>query len=425
MMPIQAMRLRANAAAFAFVGALARRITTVDTTINNLAHWNDELYDIGAWHDNSAGSDLNTKFIAPSAGMLVRVMTSYRSPFVPEILQLKNGAVFRGRAGFTLGTAGNYASAGSAIVSATTSDYFQSTSGSDITNDVRSWSSIESMDPALQQYCLAYRSATQALTANVAFAITFDTEAADTAAFHDTGSNTDRFVAPAAGAYRFSANAECSSANRKFTLATLKNGAFSAGMARNSQTRNSIVFLNVFSGWVQLSGGDYLSAEALSSLNATLSNSEAVWGMIEKMPAGHDYCQVASGTTQSFTAATEAAVLFDTDTYDAAGAHDTSSNTSRITPPSWATKAKCSFYVAPPNITGLQTARVARDGGTDAEGLPWQETNNASGVDHLAAVGAWVDIPVPGTTYYELYLTLAVTSTLTGSDGVWFQVEWR
>lgn len=107
----------------------------------------------------------------------------------------------------------------------------------------------------------AYRTTTQSFSTTTWTALALTTESFDTGTIHDTGSNTDRFVAPSAGKYLAIAYVDVSSATG-CQLRFYKNGSDpTAGLHDTHQARTGGANVQIqVVGVYDLATNDYLSA---------------------------------------------------------------------------------------------------------------------------------------------------------------------
>jgi hypothetical protein len=131
-------------------------------------------------------------------------------------------------------------------------------------------------DPLALVGARVYHSATQALTSATPTALVFNSERFDTAALHDTASNTDRLTAPTAGYYSATCQGEIASNATGFRSLTIRLNAGGTIIAANAQnaTNGDSTTLNVTAVY-QLAAGDYVRCfgfqNAGVSLNVTAS----------------------------------------------------------------------------------------------------------------------------------------------------------
>lgn len=145
-----------------------------------------------------------------------------------------------------------YASDGSgtpARLAASTSGYFLKTNGAG-TNPT--WAALPFSG------CKVYNSATQSFNASTLTTITYNSEEYDTNAYHDTGSNTGRLVAPFTGYYRVGAGIwYATTTGTNYVLIDKNSGAsYIRGGATAQNGGGSGIFLTTT---ILLTAGDYLT----------------------------------------------------------------------------------------------------------------------------------------------------------------------
>jgi hypothetical protein len=106
--------------------------------------------------------------------------------------------------------------------------------------------------------CFVYNSGLQGFGATTLTTITFDSEVWDDAAFHDTGSNTGRLVAPVTGRYRVSAGIWYATTSGTNYILFDKNGAgaFIRGGATAQNGGGSGMYLSTITA---LTAADYIT----------------------------------------------------------------------------------------------------------------------------------------------------------------------
>lgn len=403
--------------ASAFSGALVKLSGNWTHAADEVV-WEVEVYDEGNWHHNVTNP---TRLTVPAGLSLVRMTGSCKSPNIPNVACTKNGAVMRGRVLQTSGI-GTYLGGISAPLAVSASDYLEWLCSVDVTNEARSWAAIEKLDAALK-YALVYRSTTLALSAGVAALVDFDSEVADTNAFHDTGTNPSRLTVPSGvTCVRLCANIDTSSASNLLRMTFLKAGSSFAGGSFVNQERSAVLALNMCSAPVEVSAGDYFQLSVLAVSARTLQSNEAVWFSIEEYPSTYQRVLTQKSASQSYTSGVEAAIQWDgADVYDTASMHNPASNNTRCVVPSGVTQARVSFCVITPSATGLQQVRCLKNGGTFDGMASYQ--SDVTGADTLAAISAWVN--VTAGDYFECMLTTGANLTLAARVDMWMCLECR
>lgn len=407
-------------------GALARAAAGQGfTTTTYDVLYSTEIYDYNAWHSTSSNTE---RFTAITGATLVRVIANANSGADDRLSLTKNGAAFYGQGHADLEAFVNIASAPTAAVPST--DYFSAsmthnTALNGLGSNEQSWLSIEMLSSSLR-YALVYKSATQSMTGGAFAALSFNSEVADTSAFHDTVTNNSRLSVPVGGPtlVRICANVKTQDAAAAAqTLVSInKNGASARGLPASDNETTSSDHLNVFSAPIAVTPGtDYFEVIVFVTNNTTVDSVESTWASIEEVT--DPYCLVyKTGGTQSFTGgAAAAAVSWDAEVADALSAHDTVTNNSRITVPSGKTWARPCFNLKTASTAGLMEGRV-RKNAANYDGMPYVNTDTA-GTDNLNAVGAWVQV-TPGD-YFEVFFSCGTTTTLGTDNETWFCVEFK
>jgi hypothetical protein len=382
--------------------------------------FDQEPYDTGAFH--SVVSSLS-RLTVPSGVSLVRLIgQEYGSgSSTPQPAIHKNGATFLG--GAVALTQDDVVSIKTGPVAVSASDYFELQKGTlastSLTGGV--WMAIEVLDSATK-YAVVSKTGGQALTGGVTTALTWDNEVADTDGWHDTVTDNSRLTVPS-GVTRIKAVANLISTgnvNTPYFVQITKNGAAVEGTP---------VFGSIFTGKMNLatpilevSPGDYFEVSCLTNSGQTVANDNQTWFAIYEVP---DYGRalVKKVATQGVTGGVTAALAFGSgsEVYDTEGAHDESTNNSRLTVPSGFTKAKLSFSLVTASAGGTPLAYVAKNGAAfPTPGLPGLNVN-MTGVDYLSGEGAWID--VTAGDYFELMFTPGADQTLPADDRTWFAME--
>lgn len=395
-------------------GALVR--LSADSSANTIPY-DTAIYDTG-FHDAGTPERLTVPFGFPLGRVIANTFTSN---WVGAALQ-KNGATFAGGAADKSGNAGDRLnSMASAIVAMAEADYFtvvEVTAGATIYGSVRNWLAIEPVDA---NYAVVQKTASQALAANTTTTLTWDSELVDTAGFHDAATNNSRLtVPPGVLLVRLSASIVATSPGAQAVLSLIKNGATFAGRFIRDETPAAPSRLCATSAILAVSAADYFEAQALTGNATNIETNNESWFQIEVLDPATKYCLVNKGVTQTVSASTDTALAFDSEVADTDGAHDNSTNNSRITVPSGVTRARASFNIVTASAAGTAIGRVTLNG-SDAAGLP-HDACDTTGSDNLNGFGAWIAV-VPGD-YLELKF-FGAAQTLPVNTGTWFCVEFR
>jgi hypothetical protein len=382
--------------------------------------FDQEAYDTDGFHD--AAIQL-TRVTVPSGVSLVRCIGNElgSGSSSPEPAIHKNNAAFLG--GASALTQDDLVNVKTGPLAVSASDYFElqkgALGGTNLMGGV--WLAIEALDPATK-YALVSKTATQALTGAVTTALTWDNEVADTDGWHDTVTDNSRLTVPS-GVTRIKAVACLASTafvNTPYFVQITKNGAAVAGTPVFGSTFSGR--MNLATPILEVTPGDYFEVSCHTGTAQTVGNGVHTWFSIYEVP---DYARalVKKVATQAVTSGVAAALAFGSgsEVYDTDGAHDESTNNSRLTVPSGFTKAKLSFSVVASNASGVHRADVRKNGGAyPTPGLPGFNVN-AGGADYLSGEGAWIDV-TPGD-YFELIFTAGADQTLPADDRTWFAIE--
>jgi hypothetical protein len=117
--------------------------------------------------------------------------------------------------------------------------------------------------------------------------------------------------------------------------------------------------------------GTILAASSTDTISAlAVGTAQQRLTFVGGVPVWESYigARVTHNTTQTFTTGTEAALLFNTETFDTSAIHDTGSNTSRLTAPltgKYLVEGSISWAA---NGTGVRVNRIRRNGSTILSG---------------------------------------------------------
>lgn len=309
-------------------------------------------------------------------------------------------------------------SAAGGIVSLTASNSLTLTAytANNYGGDGKTWICLEKIDSSTK-YALVRKNANQTVTSGT---ITFQTEIADTDAFHDTSSNTDRLTVPSGVTrVRLTANLVCNNSPAVAEVKILKNGTSEVvGMPARRRNQTTHKLMNLITPPVNVTTGDYFQVQAdFASSSSVLNEAGTTFG-IEQIPSGTGSALVYNAGTYVVTT-TPAAVAWDSEDHDTESIHSTSSNTSRLTAPAWATYGRAFFYIKGQlNSTDRMAAEIRKNGSV-VVGSGSDSGNGASGAyQRLTGVTAWV--PITSGDYFELFAGADASVTCTGG---WFAAE--
>jgi hypothetical protein len=134
---------------------------------------------------------------------------------------------------------------------------------------------------------------------------------------------------------------------------------------------------------------------------------------------------VTWATTQIINTGSEAALTFDTESYDTDSIHDNVTNNTRMTVPSGVTKVRLSMYAQfPTNSTGYRQIRITK-GGSSFTGNPIIRVD-ASATSVISLTIASAVVTVTGGDYFEAEVLQNSGGNLTltgGASGHWFAME--
>nr|WMC97959.1 hypothetical protein RAR13_04380 [Aminobacter aminovorans] len=346
-----------------------------------------------------------------------------------EVYCRKNGSTFNGVArqvGRSAGTQNLRVASG--IVALATSDYFDMVardlsgtvtfSGGDFT-----WGQLEVL-PSDFNGCLAYKAATQSLSASTTTALEFDSEVYDLDGFHSTASNTSRQTVPASGVslVRISGCIETASitAGNQFVLGALKGGASFNG-APNLDVEIGVTgadYLNCMSGPLEVSGSDYFELTAFGPAQ-TLPASPYSWFQVEELPSDLKWARARLASNFSLSAATTTPVQWDTEDADVGGWVDLGTNNTRLTVPSGVTKVRIVANLLAASSTNQLVVSMSKNGAS----FPGMGSfdNETAGVDSVNAWSAILD--VTAGDYFEVTAFSTNARSLTGGTNSWVSIE--
>lgn len=402
------------------IGVLVNRSST-DSRSGGTFEWNSEVYDDATWHDNTTNP---SRLTVPSGVSLVRpvVCAEWDQAQVARIL--KNAASYAGSPRFQASAATETTCMTGAIVAVSPGDYFTLHGGiGSATNMVQSsytWFQAEPISSSLK-YALVTKSGNQAVAASPTLTfLTFDTEVADTDAFHSTASNTSRMTVPSGvSLVRLTGSAKFTSTAEFGELRVHKNGATAVGTpTRDGSLASNTPSVSIVSPPLEVVPGDYFELATSASAGTNAEASDHTWFQIEEVSASIKRCLAYSTTGPSLSASTWTTVALDAEVYDTDAIHSTSSNTSRMVVPAGCSRARLTFSSRGASATGDYYGRVIKNG-SPADGLPF-DGGNLTGSEFLNAMGAWVSV-TPGD-YFELQVFSTAVRTVSANE-TWLCLE--
>lgn len=203
-----------------------------------------------------------------------------------------------------------------------------------------------------------------------------DTDVYDTDDIHDTVSDTENLVPPAASTYvrlsgvgQWDSDATLGGRNHWFA----RNSQFSTaivGGARATQTTTGDTIMNMFSAVIEVPvpGTDYYSVYARQLAGNDLNDNSSVgrnWAAMEVVNNFQGGALVVNSGAQTIGHNSQTIITFDTDVYDTDDIHDTVSNTSRL--------------VVPPGVSWIKlngSLRWASDDTDDDRGLQFYKNGS-------------------------------------------------
>lgn len=432
-MIIQSMPYPA-ASGFTLLGALARKNAAqlVGTSLTALT-WQEDVYDLTAWHDTSSNT---ARMVVPSGTEAVRLSSGLRAEGGNNVTVRQTKSVSGGAAGVFYGMGRHHFIDGSgtdlgfglrnicsAIVEVADADsaYFQSeyaiSSGtSSPTNNGNTYFAIEAIDPTLRRV-LAYKTSTQAVAAGVPEEVTWD------ATQYNVGSWTvsaENVTVPFTGRIRISCNLNSSTASNTLSAQFFVNGASVPGSALNTVGDVGADYLNAVSAVIEVTPGDEISVQVSSSSATNINNNEHSWLCVEEVP--EDYICVLlhrnSGTQTIGNADT--AVEWQVAAYeDETGLWDAGSPTLVIAPFS-------GYFRQTFGLIGSSVANQFAAWGEQEASIYYGSpggTFSLSGADRINSMGAWA----PCSAGDEIRLMArSVSSRTIGTDNETFMcVEFR
>jgi hypothetical protein len=246
----------------------AQALSTTESALT----WNTEIADTDSWHDNVIN---NSRLTVPVGVTLVRVSGSVQLSSGAEFLSLrlrKNGLGFNGSPQKDNASTANNAvqQIMSGPLEVVGGDYFelwgQTSGATNAASSLHTWFQIEEVaQPAGYQRCLAYRTASQALSAGVWTAVQLNNELYDTASMHDNASNNTRIVVPSGVTQaRVSFNAWGDNQTSSFYARVTKNGSPADGLPFDGGNNGGEELLHATGAWISVTPGEYFELECNS-----------------------------------------------------------------------------------------------------------------------------------------------------------------
>lgn len=249
--------------------------------------WDNEVADVGGWHDNATN---NTRLTVPSGVTRVKLVgNTYSTSLVntPYNLEIKkNGATVAGG-----GIMGSYYTGqmnlSSAVLEVAAGDYFEliatSTAAQTVATNNFTWFSI--FEVADYARALVKKVATQSVTSGVEVALAFGSgsEVYDTNNIHDTATNNTRFTVPAGFTKaKVSFSVLTANATGNHTAKVAKNGSWPiAGLPGMNTNISGVDYLSGEGAWIDVAENDYFELLFTSGSNQTLPADDRTWFSIE------------------------------------------------------------------------------------------------------------------------------------------------
>jgi hypothetical protein len=281
-----------------FEGALAKKSASQNVTGgggNTVMNWGAEEYDLNSYHDNTTN---NSRMTVPSGVDIVRCSFSFKPTSAVGGQTL--GTIFHNG---SLGTRGlpqqdldGVGAEGMTIMSApiavSASDYFEAvvnSSTTTITVDAvdENWFSIEKL-PSTLKYALVHRSgSTFSISGGGGFqAVDWDGEAADTDAWHSTGTNPSRLTVPSGVSYvRVGFSIQNSSVTGQLVARITKNGSSFIGAPQVDSDTSGTDNINGWSAIIPVTASDYFECEVAATNATSVATSVNTWFSIEEVTA--------------------------------------------------------------------------------------------------------------------------------------------
>jgi hypothetical protein len=316
-----------------FRGALVTKtaIQTLSSGVATALSWDNEVYDLDSFHDNAVN---NTRLTVPTGASLVRISQgvhrSNASSSDLSITAYKNGVA--GTSGFyNTDTSGNssiahYIVGASAPLAVSPGDYFEayctsSVASSIIQNSDYTWFSMEVL-PSNLKYAIVAKTTNTSIPSTTNTIATFNSEVVDVGGWFDSGTSNERLVVPAGvKRVRVTANVGRASASGQCIGFIYKNGALVAGLGRRENDTSGVDYLNIQTGVIPVSPGDYFDLRVWFNAASNLLGNGTTWFSIEEVPDDPHSILPTGGASAGGTAVTisgdgfldATGVLFDTD----------------------------------------------------------------------------------------------------------------
>lgn len=264
---------------------------------------------------------------------------------------------------------------------------------------------------------LAYRTVDQSVSAGVATVMQFDAESYDyTTAMHENVTNNSRFTVPSGvSRVKFSAGIFSTEIN---LLEMLKNGATFRGGCRSETETAGNDGTSANSAVLAVTAGDYFEARGTVETTTFVADPRT-WGALEVIDPTLRCALVYHSTTQSLSAGVNTILTWDSEEYDDAAYHDTSTNPSRLTIPSGVTRVKVSAGIKGGNVTGQLLLEILKNGAS-ARGAPRKDSDTPL-EENLCVVSAVLEVTTGD--YFEVQAFATSATSITADNEVWFAIE--
>lgn len=269
---------------YALLTKSATQAISADTP--TILTWQTEVADVGGWFDSGVS---NQNFVVPAGVSYVRFSANSQpnNSTGQNYIEVQTGAgaTFPGMGCKDTQRSGtDFNGFTSAVVAVNPGDTFRlsylSESATTVQNTNATWFAVEEVRGF--SGCLAYKSATQGISAGVEAAVAFAAEAYDTHSAHDNASNNSRITVPSGFTKaRPSFSVEGPPVAQYFRGRVMKNGAVYNGMPSFANTTTNADFCSGIGAWVDVNPGDYFELFVTSGSGGTMPISHRTWLCVE------------------------------------------------------------------------------------------------------------------------------------------------
>jgi hypothetical protein len=379
-----------------------------------------DIFDPEGVHDPSSA---NSRFTVPAAwdGRYGRMSgQGLTSTIQLQVETRRGGSTYLGHGIVASSSSGtDAATAFGAILPLATGQYYElwTWTGS-LLNDPSTWGMLEVMPPNFQG-ALVHKTGNQAIAANVAENIDFESEVYDTDGFHDNVTDNSKFIIPSGvSLVRLSGNVNCDSSAGQLQDLISKNGATAYGLPINDVETSINEKNNLASAPMAVTAGDFFQLAATHQASCNVLNDNATWFQIEVLPPDLQYALVRLASNFDVGTSVTTPVQWGVEVADVGGWWDISDPTKLVVPPG---VSHVRLFASIDSTSATQQCVVSIfKGGTTFVGMG-RTDNETTSVDRVSTKSAI--IPVTPGEYFDCRVFHGGGADVNATALSWFSIE--